>query len=98
MNAAFNPATGMADITWNASTAGDLDHYEIRFVAGPDYDTELESVVGNVPAGGPLTFSTAAGLAAEGNAAGFKVYTITTTGNEKGSKAVSVLHTVAAEP
>ena len=96
INAVFNPATGMADITWNASTAGDLDHYEIRVCAGPNYNTELETVVGNVAAGGPLQFSTAAGLAAVGNVAGFKVYVITTTGNEKGSNAVNVLHAVLA--
>ena len=36
------------------------------------------------------TFETATGLAAPGSAATFKVYVLTTTGNEKGSNAVKV--------
>ena len=77
-------------LTWSASTAADLYQYEIRFCAGPNYDTDLESVIGNISPTALREFFTDAGLAAAGNVASFKVYVITTTGNEKGSNAVVV--------
>jgi len=90
INVVWDPITLKAKITWGASTAADLFQYEIRFCAGPNYNTEIEDVIGNVTPGGLLEFLSDAGLAAAGNIASFKVYVITTTGNEKGSNAVSV--------
>ena len=90
INVVWDPITQKAKITWSASTAADLLQYEIRFCAGPTYDTNLENVIGNVAPTALREFFTDAGLAAAGNIASFKVYVITTTGNEKGSNAVSV--------
>jgi len=90
INVVWDPVLLMARITWSLSAAADLLQYEIRFCAGPNYNTETENVIGNVSPGSPLEFLTAAGLAAAGNVASFKVYVITNTLNEKGSNAVAV--------
>ncbi len=79
-----------AKITWSESTDPNLERDEIRFCPGPDYSTDDESVIGSVLSGEPREFFTAAGLAASGNVASFKVYVITTTGNEKGSNPVTI--------
>ena len=98
VQAIWNPATGLAEITWNASLDADLYQFEIRFCAGPIYDTDLESVIGNVFEEAPRQFFTAAGLATAGSVASYKVYVMTNTGHEKGSNAVSVLHAVPPPP
>jgi hypothetical protein len=98
INVTWDPVTGMAKITWSASTAADLFEYEIRFCAGPNYDTDTESVIGNVAPSAPREFLTDAGLRAEGNTASFKVYVITTTGNEKGSNDVAVVRPIVLVP
>ena len=79
-----------AKITWSASADPNLAQYEIRFTPGPDYSTDDETVVGNVLPSDPREFLTDAGLAASGNISSFKVYDITTTGNEKGSNRVTI--------
>jgi hypothetical protein len=91
-------STQMAKITWSASTAADLYQYEIRFCAGPTYNTDVESVIGNVSPMAPREFFTDAGLVTVGNVASFKVYVITTTGNEKGSNDVAVTRPLAPTP
>jgi len=98
INVVWDPVTLQAKITWSASTAADLFQYEIRFCAGPNYNTETENVIGNVSPGSPLEFLTAAGLAADGNVASFKVYVVTNTLNEKGSNAMSIVRPVAPTP
>jgi len=80
----------MAKLLWTLSTHANLLRYEIRFCAGPNYSTENESVIGTVLAGGLLEFLTDSGLTTPGNVASFKVYVVTTTGNEKGSNTVVV--------
>lgn len=80
----------MARITWEASSDPDLEKYQIRFSPGAHYSTDGEAVIGNVAPGEPLEFFTNEGLASPGDTASFKVYVITKTGNEKGSKAVQV--------
>ena len=57
---------------------------------GPDYASDDEVVVDNVPASAPRVLNTAAGLTVPGLTAGFKVYVITSTGNERGSNDVYV--------
>ena len=47
-------------------------------------------MIGNIDRSAPREFLTDAGLPAADNVASFKVYVITTTGNEKGSHTVSV--------
>lgn len=98
INVVWDPVLLKAKITWSASTAADLFQYEIRFSVGPTYDTDTESVIGNVSPTAPREFLTDAGLAADGNVASFKVYVITTTGNEKGSNDVAITRPLAPTP
>ena len=90
ISAVWDDAQQKARITFTASPSANVVRYELRFCPGPTYDTNLESVVASILPTDPLEFLTDAGLAAPGNTASFKVYTITATGNEKGSNAVSV--------
>lgn len=89
-NGSWDATQNQAKLTWSASSDPNLAHYEIRFCPGPDYSTEIETVVGNVSPSAPREFLTDAGLSAPGNVASFKVYVITSTGNEKGSNTVVI--------
>lgn len=89
-NAVWDVAQQKARVTWTASTDANLDHYEVRFCPGPNYSTEDESTVASIDPGNPRELLTDAGLTSPGATASFKVYVVTTTGNESGSNAVSV--------
>ena len=89
-NGVFNEATNEADLSWTESTAADLERYEVRGVAGPEYEADDEVILATVPAGGERVFSTSYALTAPGTSATFKIYVITATGNERGSNAVTV--------
>ncbi len=86
----WDAALGQARVTWTASTAADLDHYDVRFCPGASYSADDESIVSTVESDGTRTVLTDAGLTNPGATASFKVYVVTSTGNEKGSNAVSV--------
>ena len=86
----WDVALSSAKLTWTASADTNLSEYEIRFCAGPNYSTDNESAIGSVSPTAPREFLTNTGLSAPGNVATFKVYVITTTGNEKGSNTVAV--------
>ena len=85
----WNLVTGLADLSWTASTDPDLLHYQVRRSGATPYDTSTELVVATVLPPG-LTHSTLEGLPTNGATMGYKVYVVLTTGNEKGSNAVSV--------
>ena len=89
-NGTFNPATLNAELNWTASTNPDLASYEVRGVAGPDYDTEDETPLATILPGAPRTLATNFALGTPGNAATYKVYVTLTTGNERGSNPVTV--------
>lgn len=86
----WDTALEQARLTWTENTAADLDHYDVRFCSGSTYSTDDESIVATVPGDGSREVLTTAGLTNPGATASFKVYVITTTGNEKGSTAVSL--------
>ena len=92
-NGTWNATTVEADLNWTASTDTELDHYEIRGVAGPEYDREDETNI-IIPAAGPLVYATNYALGTPGNAASYKVYVILTTGNERGSNPVTITRPV----
>jgi hypothetical protein len=79
-----------AALVWSASTRPDLDHYSVRYHPGPRYKADEEQTVSLVLPG-TTDFLTDFGLAASGSVAWYKVYVVTTTGNEKGSNAVKVI-------
>ncbi len=85
----WNTGTIKADLSWNASTDADLDHYSVRTSPGPTYDDALETLVSDLPPA-TLTLATDAGLTTPGASALFKVYVVRTTGAEAGSNVVSV--------
>lgn len=88
-SAVWDAATGKAVLNWTAASAADLDTYSVRYHPGPAYKAAEEQVVASVPKTA-TTFATTFGLPAPGSVARFKVYVVTTTGNEKGSNTVSV--------
>jgi hypothetical protein len=87
---AWDVTTQMAKITFTASASANIDHYELRMSPGPSYSTENESVIASVSPPEPLEFLSDAGLTSPGDIASFKVYAVTTTGNEAGSNAVTI--------
>ena len=85
----WDAANEVGVLAWTASTAATLTGYSIRTAPGPTYHTDEETIVGSAPSG-TATFSTTAGLTTSGSTALFKVYVLTSTGNEKGSNTVSI--------
>ncbi len=94
-NGSWIVAQLMAKVLWSESSDANLLHYEIRFCAGPNYSSENESVIGTIQPADPREFLTDAGLTSPGSTASFKVYVVTTTGNEKGSNTVVVTRPAA---
>ena len=80
-----------AKVTWAASTDTNLMRYEVRGCAGDDYQVEDEIVLATVLPGAARELLTDFALNTGGLTAGFKVYVILETGNEKGSEAVYVV-------
>ncbi len=89
LSGSWNMVTSLADLSWTASVDPDLLHYQVRRSGATPYSTATELVVDTLPPG-TLTLSTAEGLPTNGATMGYKVYVVLTTGNEKGSNAVSV--------
>ena len=93
----WNAGTGLADLSWTASDDPDLLHYQVRRSGATPYDTSTELVVTTVLPPG-LTHSTLEGLPVDGATMGYKVYVVLTTGNEKGSNAMSVTRVDGVPP
>lgn len=87
---AWNAATEQAELTWETSAEPQLDHYEVRAVAGPEWDGEDEEPIARIPAGAPCRWTGPFALGAPGEAATFKVYVVLTSGHESGSIPVTV--------
>jgi hypothetical protein len=87
---AWDATLGKARVTWEASTDPDLRYYELRGVPGDDYATDDEAVLAVVAPTAPREALEDFALTAPGLTAGFKVYVVLQTGNEKGSDAVYV--------
>ena len=86
----WDAPVSMADLLWTASDNPALDHYSVRYHPGPKYKAAEEQAV-EVVAPDTLTLKTAFGLVASGSVSWFKVYVVTSTGNEKGSNSVRVM-------
>jgi hypothetical protein len=93
----WNDGTSKADLSWTESTDVDLQSYQVRRSGATPYNTNTELAVATLPPG-TLTFSTDAGLTVGGSTMGFKVYVKLTTGNEKGSNAVTITNPNDAPP
>jgi len=90
----WDPVLLKVKITWSAPLGANISQIEIRYCAGPVYDTNVENVIGNITPTAPREFFSDIGLAAPGDVTSFKVYVITDTGNEKGSNTLVVTRPV----
>ncbi len=78
-----------ARLTWTASTATNLLKLEVRGCPGA-YKNSEEEVVADLP-GTATEWQGDWALTAPGTFASFKVYVMTTTGNENGGKAIKIV-------
>lgn len=92
-NGVWNAATSQGKLTWDASTAADLYQYEVRWSPGAGYDAASEVVLANIGKDDPREFFTTQGLGAIGDLSVFKVFVVTSTGNERGSNMVKIKRT-----
>ena len=92
-NGAWNVPTTQGKLTFDASTAPDLDEYEVRWSPGPTYDSANEVVLASIAKTAAREYFTTQGLLAIGDESNFKLYVKTTTGNERGSKTVKIKRT-----
>lgn len=81
----------MAIISWEASEEPELDHYEVRAMAGDHYESEDECSVACVSPDEPLKVSTTFALDEPGSVAAFRVYVVLRGGHERGSLPVVVV-------
>ncbi|MES2657315.1 MAG: hypothetical protein V4689_01795 [Verrucomicrobiota bacterium] len=86
----YDAAAEVAVITFTESGDEDLDHYQVRGVPGPEYVGDDEVVVATIPKEAAREVRTGYSLPAGGSQASFKVFVVLTTGNEAGSKPVTV--------
>ncbi|MFZ4764011.1 MAG: hypothetical protein ACOYMN_03580, partial [Roseimicrobium sp.] len=86
----WDAAATKAKLTWTESTDADLDHYDVRGVAGDTYVAADETVLASVPAAEAREFFTDFALSVPGLTAGYKVYVVLKAGNEHGSEPVFV--------
>jgi hypothetical protein len=91
VSARWDASEQEAVITFTASADPLLSQYELRACFGATYKTDEEAVIGNLAAGQlPLVMQAEDGLVASGSKVFYRVYVVLTTGNEKGSRTVSV--------
>jgi hypothetical protein len=79
-----------AVLTWTAAEGGDHERFEVRYHPGPRYRDAEEQLVGSVLKG-VLSVMTDYGLSAPNSMAWFKVYNISTSGDEQGSNPVKIV-------
>jgi hypothetical protein len=80
-----------AHIAWEKSEEAELDRYEVRGMAGDQYDQEDEELLGQVAVEDAPRFLTAFALSEPGAVAVFRVYVILRSGQERGSQPVVVV-------
>ncbi|MDX2109873.1 MAG: hypothetical protein SFY80_06470 [Verrucomicrobiota bacterium] len=90
----WDEALQKAVLTWTPSISPDLLRYEIRGCDEAPYHTYSERVLASVAAG-QTAWQSAEGLAVEGSTMLYKVYVVTTTHRERGSKAVTLVRPAA---
>lgn len=92
LSASWDTASDLASLVWTPSDNPKIAHYAVRYCSPPTYKVaEEQAIAGGIVAPTITTFETLFGLAATGSMACFKVYVVTTDGNEKGSNAVKVI-------
>ncbi len=79
-----------AVLSWTAAPGDDHERFEVRYHPGPKFKDSEEQVVGSVLKG-VLSVITDYGLSTAGAMAWFKVYNITSNGEERGSNAIKLV-------
>ena len=79
-----------ARLTWPISTAPNLDKLQVRACTGGTYKADVEEIVTDL-APTATVYDTDWGLTVTGAVATFKIYVMTTTGNENGGKATKIV-------
>jgi len=92
--AVWDAASAQAKVTWGASSEAELSHYEVRGDPGEAYLSADETLLATVPPAEAREFFTDFALGTPEVTAGFKVFVVLHTGNERGSKAVYVTRPV----
>lgn len=87
----YDATTQEAVIEFSESAEATLEEYEVRGVPGPEYLEEDAITLGKIAAGGARIYHTSYALTEPGSELSLKVYVILKTGNEAGSKAVTVM-------
>lgn len=91
VSALWDGTISKAVVTYTASADPDLQEYELRgSFGGTKYNASSATVLGSHLAGNVSPFQTDDGLVASGSKVFYKVFVVLTTGNEKGSRTVSV--------
>lgn len=90
VSGAWDPTINKGSMTWVASTATNIDKLQVRGCTGGTYRNENEEVIADLPADA-THFETDWALSVQGSIASFKVYVMTTTGNENGGKPVKIV-------
>lgn len=90
---AWDQQISKARLTWTASTAANLDKLQVRGCTGGTFKAENEEIIADLPANATHWEGDWA-LTVPGSIASFKVYVMTTSGNENGGKAVKIIRPV----
>ena len=94
LSGVWDAASSKAKLTWDASTNPQLSRYEVRQSGGATYKTADEFSVATVDKT-QTQLLTGAGLGVPGTVNCFKVYVVTSDGNERGSNTVKVTRPVS---
>ncbi len=81
---------GLAVIEFTPSPSTTVARHELRYVPGPEYNADDESIAGSINVGSPSRFETLAGLPVAGVTGSYRVYAITAEGNERTSATVVI--------
>jgi hypothetical protein len=90
VTAEYDATTQESVVTFSESNEPNIERYELRGVPGPEYKEEDAMTLGSLPPGAPRSFRTRYALTEAGTVVSLKVVVILKTGNEAGSKAVTV--------
>ena len=90
VSGAWDNQLGQARLTWPAATASNVDKLQVRACTGGTYKAADEEIIADLPAA-TTHWEGDWGLTAPGAIATFKVFVMTTTGNENGGKAVKIV-------
>ena len=90
LSGSYDVATQQTVLAWSEVTDANVTHLQLRATAGPDYDPEDETSLGNFSTSDAREWKGNFGLLVPGSSASFKLYSLTAEGHEKGSNPVTV--------